>query len=190
MNIKEVEILLKQYYAGKTTLDEDQELKDFFNGDDVPEPLLAHKPLFLFLQEEKEVKLIRTDFDQRMDKTLSNSSPVAPARFSLVDWYPAIAVAASVLLIAVMFFVFQNDHNPSKNQLTAWAGTSQEIAFDETKYLLEMVSAELNTGISKIEKLNILDNALNDINKLQKFYYYQNQIINPDVIIHPSENNQ
>ena len=47
MEIKLIVELLDKYYGGKTTLEEESELKHFFQQDNVPSELQADRKLFL-----------------------------------------------------------------------------------------------------------------------------------------------
>ena len=46
-----IEKLLKRFFEGQTSNDEEQRLYDFFAGDDVPEHLIQYKPVFVYFDE-------------------------------------------------------------------------------------------------------------------------------------------
>ena len=55
MNTQRIEQLLHRYWEAETTVDEERQLRQFFNSNDVPQHLMRYKDLFdyeEFLQNE------------------------------------------------------------------------------------------------------------------------------------------
>ena len=48
MDCKYIEQLLERYWQCETSLEEEAQLRAFFNGSDVPEHLLRYKDLFVY----------------------------------------------------------------------------------------------------------------------------------------------
>jgi len=65
MDCKYIEQLLERYWQCETSLEEEAQLRAFFNGSDVPEHLLRYKDLFVYQQLQQEVGL-GADFDARV----------------------------------------------------------------------------------------------------------------------------
>ena len=57
MDCKYIEQLLERYWQCETSLEEEAQLRAFFNGSDVPEHLLRYKDLFVYQQLQQEVGL-------------------------------------------------------------------------------------------------------------------------------------
>ena len=55
MDCKYIEQLLERYWQCETSLEEEAQLRAFFNGSDVPEHLLRYKDLFVYQQLQQEV---------------------------------------------------------------------------------------------------------------------------------------
>ncbi|GAB3327647.1 hypothetical protein GCM10027299_28560 [Larkinella ripae] len=89
---QDIEKLLEKYYAGETTLEEEKQLRDFFNGDAVPAPLQNQAgPFRYFAENRKEQPSL--GFHKRLNDQLE------PGRFrSLSTW--SLRLAASVALLA------------------------------------------------------------------------------------------
>ena len=103
MDCKYIEQLLERYWQCETSLEEEAQLRAFFNGSDVPEHLLRYKDLFVYQQLQQEVGL-GADFDARVQaKRLTLT-----ARF--VPLFKAAAVVAVVLSLGnVMQHSFYSD---------------------------------------------------------------------------------
>ena len=65
MDCKYIEQLLERYWQCETSLEEEAQLRAFFNGSDVPEHLLRYKDLFVYQQLQQEVG-VGADFDARV----------------------------------------------------------------------------------------------------------------------------
>ena len=59
MDCKYIEQLLERYWQCETSLEEEAQLRAFFNGSDVPEHLLRYKDLFVYQQLQQEVGLFK-----------------------------------------------------------------------------------------------------------------------------------
>ena len=112
MDCKYIEQLLERYWQCETSLEEEAQLRAFFNGSDVPEHLLRYKDLFVYQQLQQEVGL-GADFDARVLAEVE--TPVEKAkRLTLtarfVPLFKAAAVGAVVLSLGnVMQHSFFSD---------------------------------------------------------------------------------
>ena len=112
MDCKYIEQLLERYWQCETSLEEEAQLRAFFNGSDVPEHLLRYKDLFVYQQLQQEVGL-GADFDARVLAEVETSVVKAKrltltARF--VPLFKAAAVVAVVLSLGnVMQHSFYSD---------------------------------------------------------------------------------
>lgn len=99
MDSKYIEQLLERYWQCETSLEEEAQLRAFFNGKDVPAHLLRYKDLFVcqqFLQQEG----LGEDFDRKVLAQVE--APVFKARrMTLASRFMPLAKAAAV--IALMF---------------------------------------------------------------------------------------
>ncbi|MDR1156450.1 MAG: hypothetical protein LBL04_17235 [Bacteroidales bacterium] len=56
MNEQKVNELLRRYFDGATSLDEERELQRCFAGEDIPDSLKAYRPMFAFFAEERAIE--------------------------------------------------------------------------------------------------------------------------------------
>jgi hypothetical protein len=90
MELKLVEQLLENYFEGKTTLAEEQQLKTYFSSKDVAPKFEKNQSIFGYFEVQKE-----TQFEQKI---------VQPKRQFPVKW---IGIAASfVVLFGLATFYF------------------------------------------------------------------------------------
>jgi len=94
MDCKQIEQLLNRYWRCETSLEEEAELRTFFNEGNVPQHLLRYKDLFVYQQVEQQVCLGK-DFDARVLAEVE--APVVRAKrltltFRLMPLFKAVAV--------------------------------------------------------------------------------------------------
>jgi hypothetical protein len=186
MNTTEIEVLLEKFFEGNTTLQEEKLLRDFFLNQDVPAHLKSHRTLFAGFVNEQQEEIKDMDFERRLTEILSSDHPTPvvqlhPNRKRLLF---ISSIAASILLLAGLFFTFQNDLKKETYTQTGNPGT--EIAYADASEALLMVSGNLNNGLKQIEKLQMVDKAMKNMQLFNKFYQVETIIINPDLISNQS----
>jgi len=189
MNTKEIDQLLERYFEGETTLVEEKLLREFFSGDDVPENLRQYQPVFRFYSSEATLSLS----DEQQEKVLSRRIEQYREETSAVKSHPGkkrlyyfSGIAAGLLILIGLVFTLWNETGRMHHK--ALANPSAEMAYDQTEQALLLVSVGLNTGLDAVEHLKTLDMAMEKIQRINKFYNYQNQFINPERMKVPSTN--
>ena len=66
MDYKYIEQLMERYFAGETSLQEEQILNAFFSQDEVPESLKEFQPLFAWKQVAEAEEQLDEHFDERL----------------------------------------------------------------------------------------------------------------------------
>jgi hypothetical protein len=187
MNTSEIEVLLEKFYEGNTTLQEEKILRDFFRGRDVPAHLRSHSPLFAYYAAEKKETMTDQGFERNFEAMISEGQGnigivrMPPTRRRLMF---ATGIAAGFLLLAGLFFTLRDDFN--KRSLTQSDNQDPAIAYANASEALLLVSGNLNNGLRQMDKLQMVDKAMKNVQLFNKFYQYQTLIINPDEISNQS----
>ncbi|MEI7724288.1 MAG: hypothetical protein WCK09_04240 [Bacteroidota bacterium] len=187
MTTNEIEVLLERFFEGNTSLREEKVLRDFFNGQSVPDHLKLYQPLFTYFKEEVLEDIQDHDFEQKLTSLITElpfDAPVVrklPARRSFMF---ISSIAAGILLLIGLFFTIKND--VFKGKLTQTEQSAPEIAYAEASEALMMVSGNLNQGLKHVERLKMVDKAMNNMQRFNKFYQVQSIIINPDEMTNQS----
>lgn len=99
MDSKYIEQLLERYWQCETSLEEEEQLRDFFSGNDVPGHLLRYKDLFVYQQLQQEMHL-GEDFDTRVLAEVE--VPVVKARrLTLTARFMPLFKAAAVVAVVL-----------------------------------------------------------------------------------------
>jgi hypothetical protein len=88
MEQEKIKQLLEQYWQGETSREDEQLLRKFFSGNTVPEELKKYKPLFAWKTKQQEI-------------TTPNKRLAIPEKRMIHYFYPALKIAASVLIVMV-----------------------------------------------------------------------------------------
>ncbi|MEM9918242.1 MAG: hypothetical protein AAF990_09120 [Bacteroidota bacterium] len=145
MDYNLITALLEKYWEGNTSLEEEQQLRAYFNGADVAPELLPYQPLFQFFKEEKQAEL-PADFESRLSKQLQ--VPVRPIRRVL---YRRLASAAAILLLAFVGLWMMMPAESAKKETAGVDWSKYECAnpedcLEQVQTALLLVSGKLNKG--------------------------------------------
>lgn len=167
MSHKEITQLLDRYFEGETTLQEEAQLRTFFNRKDVPESLRSYQPMFQFFEAERNVKLDDVFEERLLQQLEQQTQPRLQVRYLRV-W---MASAAAILLIALAAWWMYPQLTAPEPQPVAQAidwskyePETPEEAYQVLKASLNRTSAELNRGASTaVKKVGKMRDALDII---------------------------
>jgi len=157
MDFKRIELLLDRYWSCVSTLEEEEELKRFFNSEEVPAHLKQYIGLFRYFEKEKITGALDTSFDLDTVSRIRNEKSAAGKSRKLVFNYLKVAAAIGIVMIASLFF----RQNLPSDQRPELLGTYQDPkeAFEETKRVLMLVAGKLNRGKKYIETVGSFNEA-------------------------------
>ncbi|MCK0131347.1 hypothetical protein MWU59_07495 [Flavobacteriaceae bacterium F08102] len=143
MELSRIEKLLEKYDNATTSLQEEQELKDFFSQKEIPAHLVSYQAMFGYFQENS---------NEQFTKTILLSKRKAP------HWKWLSVAAAAALLISV--YTFTNNELSSKEREQA------QLAMQQTKDAFLLLSKNLNKGSNLVYSgLQEFDNATSKVFK-------------------------
>ncbi|EZH71575.1 hypothetical protein ATO12_07140 [Aquimarina atlantica] len=146
MELSNIEKLLEKYFEGETTISEEKELKVYFTRETVPSHLERYKDLFQYFSQESTITATK-------DLKLNTSS-----KKSRYAW---MGIAASIALIAGIFLT----NTPPNPDETLGTYEDPEIALQETKKILNMVSQLMNEGKQELVYLNEFESTTEKLTK-------------------------
>ena len=148
MELDKIKIQIEKYFRVETSIAEENELRDYFSSSDVPQSLEQYKPIFGYLDLEKEPK-----FDQEILLKSRNR-----------NWLWLSVMASVVVLLGIGAFGYFNYYNPEQEQ-NLGTYDDPEIAFRETQKALSKLSINLNTGFQSMQYIKEYENSKNLIFK-------------------------
>lgn len=160
MVLDKIEKLLEKYDNGETTLQEEQQLKNYFSQEVVAPHLEVYKPMFVyFLQTQKE----------QFTKTI----PLQPKKtYTLYKW---ISVAAIAVLMFAVYIQFGSQAK-SMNELSQ----DEYAALTQTVEAFNLLASKFNKGTESIDALALMSTSLEkgteNVALLGEFSNTQNKI--------------
>lgn len=140
MVLNRIEELLAKYEEARTSLKEEQELRDYFLSNDVAPHLESYRPLFQY-------------FASSQKEEFTKDVPLNTRSKTLYQWISVAAV--SILMLGV--FLPRTLFGPSAQEQA-----EARLAYEQTMEALSMVSAGMNKGKQELSSLSLVSNNLND----------------------------
>jgi hypothetical protein len=173
MESQKINILLQKYFDAETTIDEENELINYFSSEEVDESLKMYVPMFSGMKELSVDE--NPDLGDDLMNYILESEHKEKLRYRWM-WQIVTGVAASVILVmlAVNFYSSGNQWNDTfKDPDQAYAEASKTLEFVAGKYnqglaqlrpigKIERAVSPLNSGMSKINK------GIEQMNEIEK----------------------
>ncbi len=148
--------LLEKYWEGQTSLQEEQQLRDYFASDQVLPQHELYRPLFAALVVESSSEV--DDFDafakvntQQTQEKIVNSK----------TWKGIVAAASISLLVALGAGYF---NQPSQQDLGTYEDPQE--AYEATLAALELVGTKFNKGRNNLQPLTQINKQTTQVFKI------------------------
>lgn len=143
----DIQSLVNRFWEGRTSLEEEEQMRQYFAYREVPEELQAVADYFALVEEDLPVP--GDDFDARI-LAMTTGKPKRTLMRSLTPWIRVAAVL--VLALGVWFGIQRSDpgvqvaEEPSQEQI--------RDAFEQTRNALMFMSGKMKEGTSHTQKLD------------------------------------
>ena len=142
-----------KYEEGETSLEEERQLEAFFVAGNVPEHLEASQAMFGFIADEKN------ETSSLTFEAIAGHANAAPMTISFParrQYFRMVAgVAAALAVVAGSFFVMKHSAGTDETKKTR----EEQLAYQQTKQALWLISNKLNKGNKHIASLARLSEA-------------------------------
>jgi hypothetical protein len=154
MDSKRLEELLQRYWECETSLDEEQELRDYFCTEPVPEQWKEASTLFHYFEKQRQLA-VKGNFEESV---VSKIKAPKGRMMTLVQISLRIAAGVAVVLAAI-FFVRQEIRKDSTEMVFEDTYDDPQKALEETKKALLMISKGFGRAETQAKKINMLNEA-------------------------------
>ena len=160
MDSNRMEELLSKYWNCETSLEEEQQLREYFAGTNSPEQWKETAALFRYFEESKKKSLSDLSFDGRVMNKVRK--PEGKMR-KLFQNSMRIAAGVAVLMVATWFV--RTEIRKSTPQEVVDTYDDPQLAFEETKKALQMISKSFGAAEEQAKKINLFNEAQEEIKK-------------------------
>jgi hypothetical protein len=161
MDSRNIDELLRKYWECETTLEEEQLLREYFEGSQISEHHREAASLFRYFSMNKKKSISDEGFEKQVLQVThgTNSRKIIQLVYNTMR----IAAGVAVLMIAI-YFVRKEIH---KADPVAVEDTYNDpkLAFEETKKALMMISKGFTKAENEAKKINLFNEAQEDIQK-------------------------
>jgi len=161
MDSNKIEELLKKYWACETSLEEEQQLQTYFKSGEIPEQLKDTAALFQYFDQSKKKSLNDSAFEQRV-----LSQVAQPAKGKVIRLvYNTMRIAAGVAVLMAAIWFVRKEVRTTTPQAVVDTYDDPQLAFEETKKALLMISKSFGKAEEQAKKINMFNEAQEEIQK-------------------------
>lgn len=140
--------LIEKYFNGETSLEEEAELKTYFNAGQIEPKHQAYQPLFQYFQKEQEVE-VSNGFDKKLFEKIERQGAKVIQLRNFRRRLMRVAAVAVVFLAAYLFFNKPTEPAPPVVDWSAYEIHDEQLAYEETIKALKLLSSKINKGKKK-----------------------------------------
>jgi hypothetical protein len=160
MDFKERDDLLQKYWNCETSLEEEKQLREYFGGHDIPEQLKETASVFRYFEEAKKKSLNDVAFDSQVMRKVN---PRQGQIRRLV--YNSMRIAAGLVVVIAATWFIRTEVRQTIPQEMVDTYDDPELAFEETKKALLMISKGFGTAEKQTRKINLFNEAQEEIQR-------------------------
>jgi hypothetical protein len=161
MDSNKIDALLQKYWNCETSLEEEQQLRDYFKSGNIPDQQKETAALFRYFELQKKKSISDVSFDA---KILSKTSKAGKGVFMKVA-YNTMRIAAGVAVLVVAVWFIRNEVRKDTPQAMVDTYDDPKLALEETKKALLMISKGFGRAEKETKKINMLNKAKEEIKK-------------------------
>jgi hypothetical protein len=157
MDSKKIEELLQKYWDCETSLEEEQQLREYFSQANVPDQMKEAASLFNYFGQQKN-KAVNEQFET---KVLGQLKKPAGKVTNLIQ--TSLRIAAGIAVLAVALFFVKQEIGKSTTVAVEDTYDDPKKALEETKKALMMISRGFGRAEQQAKKINLLNEAQDKI---------------------------
>jgi hypothetical protein len=153
MDSKEIEQLLEKYWSCETSLEEEQQLKEYFRGP-VPGHLKEAAGLFRYFEWQHKQTMAAGSNNIEVKNYLPRKE-TKPVKW----FYNGARIAAGLLVVVTATYFVRQEIRKAYPPEVADTYSDPKLALEETKKALMIISKGLNKAQKEAEKIKVFNEA-------------------------------
>jgi hypothetical protein len=155
MDSNRIDELLKKYWNCETSLEEEQQLREYFRTKEIPEPLKETAVLFRYFDNHKKKTITDVAFDKGVMQKIGSPRQTRIVRL----FYNSMRIAAGIAVLVVATWLVRNEIRNSTPQEMVDTYDDPKLALEETKKALMMISKSFGAAKEKAKNINMFNEA-------------------------------
>lgn len=159
MDSKRIEELLNKYWECDTSLEEEQQLREYFQGSDIPEQHRETAALFRYFNANKKKSLNDSTVE---DHVLQHVQGKRSGKVKKL-FYNTMRIAAGITVLMVAIWFVRTEIRETTPQEVVDTYEDPQLAFEETKKALLMISKSFGQAEQEVKKITLFNEAQEEI---------------------------
>ena len=156
MDSKDIEQLLEKYWNCETSLEEEQQLREYFKAETIPDSLKETSVLFKYFEQQRHEPLPDNAFEGDVLKQIKAERPQGKV---VKLFFNVARIAAGLVVVAAATYFVRQEIRKSYPPEIADTYSDPKLAFEETKKALMMISKGFGKAQKEARKINLLNEA-------------------------------
>lgn len=161
MDLKNREELLQKYWNCETTLEEEKQLREYFGGNNIPDQWKETAALFRYFEETKKKSLNDLAFESQVMRKVHGPKRSKVAKLV----YNTMRIAAGLAVVIAATWFVRREVRETIPQAVVDTYDDPQLAFEETKKALLMISKSFGTAEEHTRKINMFNEAQEEIQR-------------------------
>lgn len=149
-----IEQLLDKYWKCETSLEEEKELKTFFNENEAPDELKETGLLFRYFEQQKKT-VTEVEFDKKVKSKTSGEKKGRVIKMI----FTSAKIAAGVVVLLTASYLVRQEIRKSYPEDVVDTYSDPQLAFEETKKALMMISKTFGKAKEEAGKIRVFSEA-------------------------------
>lgn len=166
MEPNEIMKLLENYYEGSASLQEEQQLRNYFQKNEVPDELSADKKLFAFIHSETSSVPMSVGLEEKLSGWVDRQNQKEGKSKRLLFTLKMASIAAGVAIMVISYIAIDQY---SKKTLSKDTFDDPQIAYAEVKKTLLYISEQLNRGTRPLTAVSKINEGMDGMSAFSSF---------------------
>ena len=168
-SIEDIREVLKRFYQGETTLEEEKMLSDYFASTTVPEEFIPDKELFQSMGTGSDSIEVPASLNQKIITSIEKADrkEIRTRRISLFS-LSGLAAGLLVMIAVYLFFLKDKSSGILASNLIEDTYEDPMDAYEEAKRTLVYVSSKLNRGTGELKHVKQVKRSADPLQSLSK----------------------
>lgn len=162
MDSNKIEALLAKYWECETSLEEENELREYFSQRDIPPQFREAAALFAYFAEQRNKEVREIAFDSKVVERIQTSTTANRSKVVRL-MYNFSKIAAGLIVVVVATYYIRSEIRKTTPQEIVDTYSDPQLAFEETKKALMMISKSFGHAEEQAKKINLLNEAKENI---------------------------
>jgi hypothetical protein len=163
MDSNKIEALLARYWECETSLEEENELREYFSQPDIPLQFREAAALFTYFGEQRNKQVKDPTFERTVVEVIQTTTPKKSMVVRML--YNVSKIAAGLIVVVVATYYIRSEIRKTTPQEMVDTYSDPKLAFEETKKALMMISKSFGHVEEEAKKINLLNEAKEEIQK-------------------------